>query len=346
MIMHAGDPPVGIDLDPADHREVADLGAGRDRARDPGDQRALLGVGRAAGDAEAAIDAGMRQPARRRQRRQRRLGPVDAHRLAASASAQRRGVQLVRAIGIARTLRPPGIVDRPGDLQRLLDLGVVVPHLAPIERPVRAVAEQAARLEPFRAEAQRHHGEMHGAAADRLAAVVAAQLQRVVAVDDALVGPVELGLLGFVGGEILQRPELRAGIERHDREALLRPACRRACRRRRRCRRSAKSTASSSRYSRIGTQPPGRNTSGARPPWPRGASGSAMGGSSDMAVLSARRVSIGVGSAVLRRLPTDRARRSPSGHSRAGWPDRPSRSRSRPSGGRNRPGRCRAIAAA
>ena len=53
-------------------------------------------------------------------------------------------------------------------------LRVIAPHLPPIERPVGAVAEHAARLEPFRPEAQRHHGEMDGAAAHRLAAVLAA----------------------------------------------------------------------------------------------------------------------------------------------------------------------------
>ena len=58
-------------------------------------------------DAEAAIDAGMRQPARRRQRRQRRLGPLDAHRLAAPRQRLRGGVQFMRAIRIARTRAGP-----------------------------------------------------------------------------------------------------------------------------------------------------------------------------------------------------------------------------------------------
>src|SRR5579884_2632532 len=47
---------------------------------------------------------------------------------------------------------------------------------------------------------------------------------------------------------------------------------------------TAKSTASSSRYSRIGTQPPTRNGSGARPPLPRGTSC----GSSDAGIVPAR----------------------------------------------------------
>ncbi len=73
----------------------------------------------------------------------------------------------MRPVRIARPLRSPGITDRAGDLQRLLDLAVVAPHLAPIERPIGPVAELAARLEPFGAEAQRDHGEVHRAAADR-----------------------------------------------------------------------------------------------------------------------------------------------------------------------------------
>src|SRR4051794_16574262 len=62
---------------------------------------------------------------------------------------------------------------------------------------------------------------MHCGAADRLAAVVASHLQRIVTVDDAIIGPVELGLLAFVGSKILQRTKIRACIERHDGEAVL-----------------------------------------------------------------------------------------------------------------------------
>ena len=62
---------------------------------------------------------------------------------------------------------------------------------------------------------------MHGRAAHRLAAVLAAHHQRVGALRDAVVGPVELVLLAFVGGEILERAKVRAGVEADDREALL-----------------------------------------------------------------------------------------------------------------------------
>ena len=57
---------------------------------------------------------------------------------------------------------------------------------------------------------------MDGAAADRLAAIVAAELQRVGAIDDALVGPVELCLLRLVGGEIFKRPPKWTRIEADD----------------------------------------------------------------------------------------------------------------------------------
>jgi hypothetical protein len=55
-----------------------------------------------------------------------------------------------------------------------------------------------------------------GAAADRLAAVLAAHGDRVGAVHHPLIGPVKLVLLALVGGEILQRPKIRPGVESHD----------------------------------------------------------------------------------------------------------------------------------
>ncbi|CAJ3171598.1 Uncharacterised protein [Burkholderia pseudomallei] len=202
------------------HREIADLGARRERARNPRDERALFRVRRAAADAEAAVHARMREPARRGQRRERRRRPADAERVGAAREHECGRVQLVRAIRIARPLRPPRIANGPADLQRVLHLGVIAPHLAPVERPVRAVAEPRARLEPVGAKAQRHHREMHGAAAHGLAAVVVAERERIVAVAQALVGPVQLALVRLVGGELLERPPPRARVERDDRVAV------------------------------------------------------------------------------------------------------------------------------
>ncbi len=212
-------------LDPPDHREVAHFGAGGERARNPDREGRSLRVGGAAEPAEAAIGAGrafsLRPGVRRGQRRERRLGPFDADRLAALGQQFARVVQLMRAIGIARPFRAPGIGQRPGDVDLPLGLPVIMPHLLPGDRPIRAVAERRARLEPFGPEAQRHHRVMDGRSAHRLARILAAHLDRVRAVDDALIGPVELVLLGLVGGEILQRPEIAARIEGDDREALL-----------------------------------------------------------------------------------------------------------------------------
>src|SRR6185437_13206358 len=66
-----------------------------------------------------------------------------------------------------------------------------------------------------------YHGKVHRRAAHRLAGVVGAELQRVLTVDDALVGPVELFLMMLVGGEVLERTPVRPGIESHDGEAVL-----------------------------------------------------------------------------------------------------------------------------
>ena len=93
-----------------------------------------------------------------------------------------------------------------------------MPHLLRRDRPVDGIAEPRAGLEAVRTKAQRHHLEMHGAAADDLAAVVAAELHRILAAGDALAEPEELFLLVLVRGEILERPPEGAGIESDDRE--------------------------------------------------------------------------------------------------------------------------------
>src|SRR4051794_21370768 len=54
---------------------------------------------------------------------------------------------------------------------------------------------------------------MHGAAADALAAIVRAELDRVVAADDARPEPEQLLLRFLVRGEVFERAPERAGIE-------------------------------------------------------------------------------------------------------------------------------------
>src|SRR6185437_16916929 len=56
MVVHARDPSIVAELDAAHHRQVTDFGASGECARDEGDELALLGIGRAAKAAEAAID--------------------------------------------------------------------------------------------------------------------------------------------------------------------------------------------------------------------------------------------------------------------------------------------------
>jgi hypothetical protein len=96
----------------------------------------------------------MRQTARRRERGQRRFRPLHAQSFATLCKSAG-GVELVGAIRIARTRRTPWVIDRSRDFQHLLDLGIVVPHLAPIDWPIGAVAKNAARFEPFRSKTQR-----------------------------------------------------------------------------------------------------------------------------------------------------------------------------------------------
>ena len=235
----------------------------------------------------------------------------------------------MRPVRIAATLRPPRIIHRSGNFQRVFDLGVIVPHLAPIERPVRAIAELRARLEPFRTEAQRHHGEMHGRTAHRFAGIVGAHLDRIVAVDDPLIGPVELGLLPLVGGKILERPPIRTGVERHHRESVFGELARQ--------RTAAGAGADDGEVDRLVVcKLPHRHPAALLEDIGCAPADRARG------VL---RVSRHVRSPAVRaprlrvslpRLPTDRAGRNSSARNRAGLPDRRSRSRSMTSDERNR----------
>src|SRR6185437_342457 len=69
---------------------------------------------------------------------------------------------------------------------------------------------------------QRHHGEMHGAAADRFATVVAAELNWVLAPGNPVVCPVEFRLFGFIRRKIIERPEPWSGIQADNGEPVFR----------------------------------------------------------------------------------------------------------------------------
>ena len=121
---------------------------------------------------------------------------------------------------ITRAFWAPGVTDRSGDRERFFRMPVPIPHFSPVERPIHPIAQLRTRLKPFGAEAQRHHGEMHGGAAHGLAAVLAAHHQRVGAFRDAVVVPVKLFLFAFVRGEILKRAKVRTCVQADDRETL------------------------------------------------------------------------------------------------------------------------------
>src|SRR5438128_11786492 len=126
-----------------------------------------------------------------RKGRDRRRCPLDTQRFSALRQYQCRGVEFVRAVWIAWSLGAPWIADGARDAQRLFDLSVVSPHFPPVERPIRAIAELGTSLEPLWPKAQRHHGEVDGGTTHRSPGVVRAELQRVLAIHDALLGPVE-----------------------------------------------------------------------------------------------------------------------------------------------------------
>src|SRR6185503_9050621 len=109
MIGEAGRLAILAHVDPADHRQVADLGAGLQRARDEGDEHALLGIRRAAVGAKAAIDAWVRHSARCRQGGEWDRRPFDADRLASAREHQAGRVHRVRAVRVALAALAPRV---------------------------------------------------------------------------------------------------------------------------------------------------------------------------------------------------------------------------------------------
>jgi hypothetical protein len=62
---------------------------------------------------------------------------------------------------------------------------------------------------------------MNRAAADRLTAIIVAELDGILSVADPLIGPEELCLMRFVGSKLLKGPPPGARVERDNLESLL-----------------------------------------------------------------------------------------------------------------------------
>src|SRR6185312_7236059 len=108
MIDNPGRQSVFANFDLRHHREITDFRPRGKRPRQVCVERALLGVGRAAALAEAAIHAWMCAPTRRRQGGERRRAPLHAKFLCTLREYETRGVDLMLPVGIAPARRAPG----------------------------------------------------------------------------------------------------------------------------------------------------------------------------------------------------------------------------------------------
>ena len=190
----------------------------RERVGQVRDVRAGLGVDLAALQAVAAVDA-VRTVAERPvddpDRADPHLDPA-----APGALAQHGGSpgHRVRGVRVAVRIAPRPVL--PGHRQLPLHLRVVRTQVRVGDRPVRADAVPALRGEVRRVEAGRVAGVVHHRPADAPAGVVLAQLDRVRAADDPLLGPVEVVAAGLVGHPVLVRVPERAGLQDHDPPAV------------------------------------------------------------------------------------------------------------------------------
>jgi len=114
---------------------------------------------------------------------------------------------------------PPGPV-LPSDRQLGLDAFVVRAQVLVADRPVGADAVIGQGGEVRGMEAGGVAGVVDHRAADAAAGVVLAQFDRVVAADDALLGPVQLVGTGLVGDPVLVGVPERPGLEDDDLPAV------------------------------------------------------------------------------------------------------------------------------
>ena len=196
------------------HAVRADLGAVLDRVGNVGHQRRCLGVDLAALQAIAAVDA-VRTVA------ERAVGDADrpdAHLDAELAGAVARGVgaagDRMRRVRVAVRVAPRPEV--AGHRQFELEALVVALEVGVADRPVLPHPVATADLEVGGMKSRAVAGVVDHRAADPVPAVVLAELDRIRAAGDAVVGPVEPVRSGFVGDPVLVGIPERAGLEHHD----------------------------------------------------------------------------------------------------------------------------------
>ena len=248
--------------------------------------------------------------------------------------AQRAGADRVRAVRVAVRVAPRPAL--PGDRQLALEPLVVGLQLLVGDRPVGGDAVAGADLEVGGVKARGEAGVVDHRAADAAAAVVLAELDRVLAADHPRLGPVELVRAGLVGDPVLVGVPERPGLQHEDppasaREALgerraagagaddqhvdrLVVACSGAC---------ARALGRRAGAGRAGT--PSRSRAGAARPSARRAAALSL-----QTPLAARRPPDQRRTRAA--TPSARAVRRRDARSRAGRPDRRSRSRSMPTG--------------
>jgi hypothetical protein len=214
QVVHAAGSTVLVQRNSAHHAVGAHLGSVRERVGDVGDERRRLGVDLASLQAEASVDAVVPVP-------EAPVGDghwsdpdVDAEPLGAADEDEPVAADRVRRLRVAVRVSPGPVL--AGHRKLLLDELVVATEVQVADGPVRAHAIDGMRGEVARVEPGRVAGEVHHRAADTTAGVVGAQRNRVVAGDDAGLGPVQVVRPGLVAHPVGVGVPERSRIERDD----------------------------------------------------------------------------------------------------------------------------------
>ena len=203
---------VGLDADR--HRIGADLDAVLDRVGQMGDERAGLGVDLAALQAEAAIDAMGAVAEASVGDRHRPDAHLDAAVLGAAPGHRGGAGDGVGGMGVGVGIPPRPVLT--GHRQLAFDALEGGLELLVGDRPVDGDAVPGAHLEVRGMQARDVAGEVGHRPADADTGVVLAHLHRVLAADDALVGPVDGAGALLVGDPVAVGIPERAALEDDD----------------------------------------------------------------------------------------------------------------------------------